>query len=142
MLNGFMFEMFTPKKEFFADVVEEVICQTADGELGVLKNHNPTVAALEPGEIKIKMNGEWKVAFNSGGFMEVRPDEVVVFSHMCEWPEDIDEARANAAIERENEQLRNAESLSEYRQTEVELQRMMVMLRVKNKNLNLNIGGK
>lgn len=141
-MSEFLLEMFTPKKEFFSGQVEAVVCQATDGEIGVLKGHHPMTAVIVPGEMRMKINGEWKRAFCAEGFLEVRNNKLVVFSHMCEWPEDIDEARANAAIERENEQLRNAESLSEYRQAEIDLQRMMAMLQVRNRNQSLNMGGR
>jgi F0F1-type ATP synthase epsilon subunit len=68
--------------------------------------------------------------------MEVRPDDVLVFTHLLEWPEDIDEAKAQLLYEQEKEQLRNAASFSEYRRTEIELQRMMTTLRKRNTNIN------
>ena len=82
-------------------------------------------------------NGEWKKAFVGDGFMEVRPDDVLVFTHLLEWPEDIDEAKAQLLLEQEKEQLRNAASFSEHRRTEIELQRMMTTLRKRNYNLNI-----
>lgn len=130
----FKLEMFTPKKQFFSGNVESVVFNSIDGEIGILPGHYPMTAAVAPGEIKIKVDGEWKSAFNSEGFIEVRPDEVLIFSHSCEWPEDIDEARARAEYERETEQLRNAESLMEHRSAEIALRRITAMLSVKKKS--------
>lgn len=131
----FRLEIYTPKKQFFSEDVEAVTCTGMDGQITVLANHQPMTVALDPGELKIKNNGEWRTAYNSEGFMEVRGDTVLVFSHLCEWPEDIDEVRAIAAVERDTEQLRNTESLSEHRRNEIELQRMLAMLRVRNRNI-------
>ena len=128
-MNDFKLEMFTPQKQFFSGRVQQIICQTSAGKLGVLKGHYPMTAALIAGELRLMLDGEWKSAFCSDGFMEVRPDEVLVFSHMCEWPEDIDEALAKQQHERQTEQLRDAESLREYRRSEIELQRMMALLK-------------
>lgn len=130
----FKLEMFTPKKQFFSGNVESAVFNSIDGEIGILPGHYPMTAAVAPGEIKIKVDGEWKSAFNSEGFIEVRPDEVLIFSHSCEWPEDIDEARARAEYERETEQLRNAESLMEHRSAEIALRRITAMLSVKKKS--------
>lgn len=132
-MSEFILEMFTPEKQFFLGKAESFVCTLADGELCVLAGHQPLLAALSPGEVRLKVDGEVKLAYVADGFMEVRPDHVMVFSHVCEWPEDIDEARTRREIEKEREQLRYAESLSEHRRTEIELQRMMAMLRVKNK---------
>ncbi len=132
----FILEMFTPEKQFFLGKAESFVCTLADGELCVLAGHQPLLAALSPGEVRLKVNGQVKTAYVADGFMEVRPDHVMVFSHICEWPEDIDEARTKREIEKDKEQLRNAESLFEHRRSEIELQRMMAMLKVKNRKMN------
>ncbi len=137
-MPDFILEMFTPKKQFYLGKAESFVCSSSKGELCVLAGHQPMLVALEPGEVRLKIDGEVKKAFVADGFMEVRPDHVMVFSHLCEWPEDIDEVRAQNAIERDREQLRNAESLSEHRRSEIELQRMMAMLKVKGKGTNIN----
>lgn len=134
-MASFKFEIFTPKKQFFSGEVESVVVQSLDGERGVLAGHSPMIVAVASGEIKIKINGEWKSAYNSDGFMEVRPDEVIVFSHSCEWPENIDVARANEEKERAEEVLRNAKSLTEHRIAEIALQRITAMLNVKTKTV-------
>ncbi len=133
----FKLEILTPKKQFFSDFAQAITFQCETGELCVLANHQSMVAALIPGEIKIKHKGKWINAFISEGFVEVVNNTVSVFTQMCEWPEDIDEARAKNAIARDREQLRNTESLSEHRRSEVELRRMMTMLQVKKKNINI-----
>ncbi len=132
-MSEFILEMFTPEKQFFLDKAESFVCTLADGELCVFAGHQPLLAALMPGEVRLKVKGEVKRAYVADGFMEVRPDHVMVFSHICEWPEDIDEVRTRREIEKDREQLRNAESLSEHRRSEIELQRMMAMLKVKRK---------
>ena len=83
-MSEFLLEIIAPEKHFFKGMVEQIICQTEEGELGILKGHQTMVAALEIGEIKIKTDGEWKSAFISEGFMEVRNDEVIIFSQCCE----------------------------------------------------------
>lgn len=137
-MSEFILEMFTPQKQFYLGKAESFVCSSKLGELCVLSGHQPMLVALEPGEVRLKVDGQVKHAYVSDGFMEVRPDHVMVFSHICEWPEDIDEVRTRLEIEKSKEQLRNAESLSEHRRNEIELQRMMAVLKVKNKN-NINI---
>ncbi len=135
---NFKLEIYTPKKQFFNGEVESIICSGVNGQLAVLANHQAMTAALIPGELKIKIDGEWKSAYNSDGFMEVHNNTVTIFSHFCEWPEDIDEVRAKLTIEKDNERLRNTKSLSEHRRNEIELQRMLAMLQVK-KNSGINL---
>lgn len=68
----------------------------------------------------------------SDGFIEVRPDETIVFSQAVEWPEEINERRAKEAKERAEEQLRRNRSVAEYRLNRMALQRAFARLRVKH----------
>ncbi|MGN0527374.1 MAG: ATP synthase F1 subunit epsilon [Acutalibacteraceae bacterium] len=130
----FLLEIYTPKEQFFKGEAEAVTCNGYDGEFTVLANHQSMTAALEPGELKIKNDGKWQSAYSADGFMEVHENSVTIFSRICIKPEDIDEVRAKLKVEKENELLRNTESLSEHRRSEIEIQRMLTMLRVKNRN--------
>lgn len=125
-------EIFTPKKQFFSGEVESLVVEALDGQRGILAGHTPMTVALKAGELKLKINGVWKSAYNSDGFIEVRPDEALIFSHGCEWPEDIDEARTLAEKEKAEEVLRNTQSLTEHRMAEVALQRISAMLSIKH----------
>lgn len=135
-MNGFLLEIITPEKQFFKGEAEQVICETENGSLGVLRGHETMVAALEIGEIRIKIDGEWKNAFISEGFMEVRRDEVVIFSQCCQWPEEIDEARAEEARQRVLDNLEHAESLKEHRHNEISLARAMARLSVRGRDIS------
>lgn len=135
-MSNFLLEIITPEKQFYKGEVEAITCQTDDGELGILKGHQTMIAALKIGEIKIKINGDWKFAFVSEGFMEVRPDEVMIFSQACEWPEDIDEARAEQARQHALENIRHEQGIREHRNNEITLARAMTRLKVKRHYLN------
>ena len=101
----------------------------------LLKDHEPMLAALEIGEMRIKTADGWKNAFASQGFVEVRPDETLIFVQTCEWPEDIDEARAEETRQRAAEAMRQKLSIIEYKESQAALARSMMRLSVK-KHLN------
>lgn len=130
-MNEFLLEIITPQKQFFKDMAQQVTCSTENGELGILKGHQTMVASLNAGEIKIKANGEWKIACISEGFMEVRRDEVVIFSQSCEWPEEIDIARAEEQKRNALDKIEHAQNLKEHRHNEISLARAMARLKVK-----------
>lgn len=100
MANTFKLEILTPKREFYSGNVEAVTFLLEDGEMTVLAEHEPMLAALKIGEMKIKTDDGWKSAFASDGFVEVRPDETLIFVQACEWPEDIDSAKAEETRQR------------------------------------------
>lgn len=130
-MSEFLLEIITPSKQFFKGMAEQVICQTEDGEIGVLKGHSTMVASLIIGEIKLKVGGKWKNAYISGGFMEVRNDEVLVFSNCCEWPDEIDAAKAEETRQKTLKLITHEQSVKEHRHNEIVLARALARLKVK-----------
>jgi F-type H+-transporting ATPase subunit epsilon len=130
-------EIITPEKKFFEGMVESVIIPSIDGYMSILKGHEPLVAAVSVGTIKILHEGKWLEVSSSEGFMEVRPDETLIFAQTAEWPHEIDINRAKEAAERAKEKMRQKKSWTEYRQNQVALARAMVRLRVGRKNRNI-----
>ncbi len=130
-------EIITPERIFFHGEVESVIIPTPDGLMSIQKMHEPMVSAIKVGEMKLQIDGEWKQCTTTDGFVEVRPDETIIFSQAVEWPEEIDIRRAQEAKERAEERLRQKKSYQEYMQNQIALARAMVRLRVGRKDRNL-----
>lgn len=137
-MNKFFLEIITPEKTFFRGEVESINIPSVGGACTVMAGHQPMVFATEPGTIRITAEGKTREAFMSEGFIEVRPDETIAFSEAVEWPEDINERRAEEAKERAEEQLRRNRSASEYRLNRLALQRAFARLRVKHHNYMSN----
>ena len=90
------------------------------------------------GAMRINIDGKWKDCTTSEGFVEVRPDETIIFSQAVEWPDEIDIKRAQEARERAEERLRQKKSHQEYMQNQIALARAMVRLRAGRRNRNLD----
>ncbi len=131
-MNKFYLEIITPEKVFFRGDVESVNIPSIGGACTVMAGHQPMVFATQPGTIRITADGETREAFMSEGFIEVRPDETIAFSEAVEWPEDIDERRAQEAKERAEEMVRRNRSAAEYQLNRLALQRAFARLRVKH----------
>ena len=130
-------EIITPEKRFFEGTVQSVIVPSVDGLMSVQKGHEPIVVAIDVGQIKIHQDGKWVEAVTTEGFMEVRPDETIIFAQAVEWPDEIAANRAKEAAEKEKEEQRQKNSYNEYRQNQVALARAMVRLKVGRKNRNM-----
>lgn len=128
-------DIITPEKVFFSGEVESVIIPTLDGYLGIQRKHEPMVIALEIGQMKISIDGEWKRCTTSEGFIEIRPDKTIIFSQAVEWPEEIDLKRAQDAKEAAEDRLRQKLSAEEYKENHIALQRAMVRLQVGRKHI-------
>jgi len=137
MPSKYTLEIITPERIFFKGEVESVIIPTPDGYMSIWKNHEPLVAAIKVGEMKLQVDGEWKQCSTSDGFVEVRPDETIIFSQAVEWPHEIDLRRAQEARERAEEQMRQHKSYQEYMQNQIALARAMVRLRVGRRDMNI-----
>ena len=99
-MSTFFLEIITPEKTFFRGEVESVNIPCLRGACTIMAGHQPMVFATEPGSLLLTIDGETREAFMSEGFIEVRPDETIVFSQAVEWPEEINERRAAEAKER------------------------------------------
>ena len=121
-------EIITAEREVYSDDVDIVVAPGVEGELGILPRHAPLMTALQPGEILIRKDGEPFYLAVSGGFMEVMANRVTILAEACEYSEEISEERAQAAMERAQERIRNqgteaelAEALSSMRRAQVRL---------------------
>jgi len=134
-VKTFNLKIFTPEREFFDGEVEGVSADAPDGSIMVLADHAPFIMPVVIGHIGIKQNGEWDSSVSSEGFMEVRHDGVVIFVQACEHPDEIDARRAEEAQRRAEEQLRQKQSMSEYKTSKVALARAMARLQNGGKTL-------
>jgi len=101
-------EIVSPERRAFADDVDMVVVPGADGQLGILPHHTRLISALGTGELRIKKGGTEQILFISGGFVEVRPDKVVVMADLAEHSDEIDEQLAVAARKRAEAELEQA----------------------------------
>ena len=128
MAKTFLLEIVTPERQFFTGQVESLILPASDGSYGVEPGHEPVVAAVEPGETRYKVDGQWQSVIVTQGFAEIMSDYAVVLVSAAERPEDIDQARAERAKERAEERLRQKESRLEYIHSKAALARATARL--------------
>ncbi len=123
-------EVITPERRVFEDEVDMVIAPGSEGALGILPHHAPLLTGLAHGELRVKKGGlEYHLAV-FGGFMDVRPDRVVILTDAAEHAEEIDERRAREARERAQKALEGAASAADEQRARAALQRALVRLRV------------
>ncbi len=136
MDKSFKLEILTPEREFYSDTCESLVVTTSHGEMGILKNTMPLVANLIDGGIKILQNEKWMNAFTGTGFIEVKPDGVVVLVQSAEWPFEIKEKSALEEVGRLSDQLKKQQSLREYKMAKAQLARQLARLKIKRNMLD------
>ncbi len=91
---------------YSADDVDMVTAPGIEGEMGILPRHAPILTALKEGELRIKRGDQVEPFAIGGGYIEVRPDRVIVLADSAEHVDEIDLERADAARERAEKMLR------------------------------------
>lgn len=123
-------EIVTAERQTFADEVNVIIAPGVEGQLAILPHHAPLMTMLQAGEIILKKDGEEIFLFVSGGFLEVRPDKVIILADACERCEEIDISRAEEAKLRAEERLRSKSPEADYSRAEAALRRSVSRLKV------------
>ena len=123
-------EIITAEQQIYDGEVELVVAPGLDGQLGILPHHAPLMTALQPGEILIRKDGEETYLAVTGGFMEVIGNKVTVLADACERSDEIDEARAQEAVERAQERLAHQETDVQLEQALASMRRAQVRLNV------------
>ena len=92
-----LLEIVTPERLAYSDEVDMVLVPGVDGELGILPHHAPLVSLLGLGELRIRKGADEESFAIVGGFLQVRPDKVVVMAETADLASDIDLERAQEA---------------------------------------------
>ena len=93
-------EIVSPQRNLFSGEAEMVVCRAEGGDIAFLANHMPYLAVLEPGVVRLDLEGGDQVRFAvHGGFVEVHDNRVTMLASVAETPEEIDVARAERALE-------------------------------------------
>ena len=130
-MPGIRLDIVTVERMVYSDSVDMVVAPGFEGQLGILPHHTPLMTTLLPGELRIKKGGEEVLLAISGGFLEVRPDRVVVLADSAERADEIDVERAEAARKRARERLsQELEPGIDGARVEATLRRSLARLRV------------
>ena len=104
-MSSMRLDIVTAERVVFSEDVDVVVAPGVEGQLGILPHHAPLMTTLQPGELLVRKGGEEFSLAISGGFLEVRPDRVIVLADTAERAEEIDVARAEEAKRRAEERL-------------------------------------
>jgi F-type H+-transporting ATPase subunit epsilon len=126
-------EIVTAERQVFSDEVTTIIAEGIDGQMTVLPKHAPLVTILAPGELVVRKDGDEMYMVISGGFLEVRPEKVIVLADACERSDEIDLERASEAKRRAEERLKSLTPEIDQTRAEAALRRSIARLRVAEK---------
>jgi len=135
MADKLKLEMVTPYKRVLSEEVDEITAPGFIGELGLLPGHTPLLTTLKVGELSYKKGNEiFHIAVN-WGYLEVENETVTVLVDTAERADEIDLARAKAALGRAEEVLKGlSQEDKNYMIMEAALQRALIRIQVAGKN--------
>jgi len=89
--SKFEVEILTPEGEVFSGEVSQVSTRTAGGEIGILANHAPLLAALRPAELRLyEGDGEPRRYAQAHGWIQVFGNHTRLLVEEAIAPEDLD----------------------------------------------------
>ena len=107
--SKFEVEVLTPEGEVFHDQVEMVSTRTAAGSIGVLANHAPMLAMLEPTELRLYKTESEIVRFaQAEGYMQVTGERVMVLVEEAHEPSELDTSGLKERLQRAEHELEEA----------------------------------
>jgi F-type H+-transporting ATPase subunit epsilon len=126
-------DIVTAERVVYSDEVDIVVAPGSLGQLGILPHHAPLMTTLQAGELLTRKAGEEYSLAISGGFLEVRPDRVIVLADSAERADEIDLARAETAKERARQRLSHPTVTIDMARAESSLQRALTRIKVVEK---------
>ncbi|MCJ7726429.1 MAG: F0F1 ATP synthase subunit epsilon [Acidimicrobiia bacterium] len=95
MAKTFLLEVVSPESIVWSGQAEMLVTRTTEGEIGILADHEPTMAAVATGSTVITAEGGEQITLAiHGGFLQILRNEVTLLTDRAEI---IDGDRAQAA---------------------------------------------
>lgn len=131
----------TPERQVLRETVVEVNIPGLDGQLGVLPGHAPLITELGIGELSYRTATSSKPTTLAiiSGFTEVLPDRVTVLAETAERAEEIDLARAEAALMRAEKRVASPEPNIDWDRASIALQRAVIRIQVARKYRGVSV---
>ena len=114
----FPVEVLTPEGEVFNDEVEMLSTRTTVGSIGILANHQPILAMLDPTELRLYKSESDVVRFAQGeGYLQVVNNRALVLVEDATPPDRLDTADLQDRLRRAQDAYDRAEDDSEEKRT-------------------------
>ena len=112
----FPVEVLTPEGQVFSDEVQMISTRTATGSIGILANHAPLMAILDPTELRLYKSDSDVVKFAQGeGYLQVVENSALVLVEEAVDPESLDRSDLESKLDEARKGVEEAEEGSEER---------------------------
>jgi len=108
--HTFEVEVLTPEGEVFSGEVRQVSTRTAGGEVGILANHAPLLAALQPAELRLHLSeSEIKRYAQAHGWLQVFGNRAKLLVEEALAPDELDPATLKEQLADAEQRLSESE---------------------------------
>ena len=123
-------DVVSAEASIYSGEAEFVVLPGEAGELGIYPQHTPLITRIKPGVVTITPagGGEKQTIFVAGGILEVQPKVITVLADTAIRAHDLDEAKANEALQRAEDARRNAKDKQEVAAVESEVSMLAAQL--------------
>ena len=131
----FKVEILTPEGEVFNDEVEMVSTKTTVGSIGLLANHQPLLAMLDPTELRLYKSESDVVRYAQGeGFLQIAGEHALVLVDEVFEIDDLDRGDLEDRLKRAEQECEKAEEgTEELRAAERDKRRYEAFLKILEK---------
>ncbi len=106
----FEVEVLTPEGEVFSGEVRQVSTRTAGGEIGILANHAPLLAALKPAELRLHLSeSETRRYAQAHGWLQVFGNSARLLIEEAIAPDELDTGRLKEQLADAEQRLAEAD---------------------------------
>jgi len=110
------------ERSIWSGSAKSVVAKTPEGDVGILRGHEPMLALLVEAPLRIELEDGSKILVAvHGGFFSVDSDKVNVIAESAELAEEVDLERAKAALGRAQAEV-DSPDLSAIRRAEARIQ--------------------
>ena len=122
-------KIITHERVVFDEDENEIYTKTTNGEIGILKNHIPIMAALDIGVTKAVKDEDVKYFTTMGGVLQFKDNEALILTDTAECGDEIDVARAKDALKRAQARLAEIDAEIDAKRAEAAIARAMARLK-------------
>ena len=110
----FPVEILSPEGQVFDGEVEMLSTRTTTGSIGILANHTPLLAMLDPTELRLYESDNEVIRIAQGeGYLQVGSNRALLLVEEAHRPDDLDRAELQDKLKRAEQELEAAEEDSE-----------------------------
>ena len=110
MAKTFQLDIITPTNVISEGQVEYLRAPSTEGLFGIMGGHSVATILIDIGEIKVTKDGKEFYYATNGGFADIRPESVMLLVETAEKVSDIDKDRAEEAMKRAKDRLKDNET--------------------------------